>query len=142
MKLRKGTLLYHGTSTSERFELDDDGYRTPTGPAWFSDGWVVAKWFTDWTSGPNRRIITYKVVIPPNLFKWNQRKIIKMLELDGQDFAEEDVNDYLDPSHLVKFICENSEYDGWIIPDNYPDGSDTMICEPEQFLEFVGVEIL
>jgi hypothetical protein len=134
MKYR-GKILYHGTCASEDFEHED--YGTPTGPAWFSDGIEVAEYFKSWGSGPRPRILIYRVVRQPNLFKFrNMKALAELICLDEEDYVSEENLENYEPGYFVEKICAIG-YDGWIIPDNYPEGADIMICEPERFLELV-----
>ena len=130
--LRKGAIVYHGTSAEGLF-------RTLSGPAWVSDSRDVAKWFADRSGDPTQtqRIFTFQMKASPklaivdgegeweNLIAWAQ----------GGDPERYDINE------LAEALCQNG-VDGWHIPHNYPEGSDTMICEPEKFLGFVDVEII
>ena len=130
-----GKILYHGTSSFEDFE--HDGYGTPDGPAWFSDGIEVAEYFKSWGSGPRPRILKYRVVARPNLFKFRDMKAIaKRIGLPREEYVFECNLENYEPGFFVEKICSIG-YDGWIIPDNYPEGADIVICEPERFLELV-----
>lgn len=130
-------ILYHGTSSLNDFE--NKGYGTPTGPAWFSDGIGVAMYFKSCGSGPLPRILKYRVVVRPNLFKFkSMRALARLAGIRKEDYVlEENLNNY-EPGFWVKVVC-SAGYDGWIIPDNYPEfgmenGADIMICQPEKFL--------
>ena len=38
----------------------------------------------------------------------------------------------------AEIVCD-ARLNGWIIPNNYPDGADIMLCRPEDWLEFIDV---
>ena len=125
--------MYHGTAVAERFELEGSG--TPDGPAWFSDSAYVAGYFSNWRKGPSPRVLEYRVVQAPNLFKWNEIRLDHWAE-EHHGVPRRD----LDIDEIVSLVCAEG-YDGWIIPDNYPEGADIVICEPERFLELVDGEV-
>jgi len=128
----KGYELYHGTRVEEDFEI-------PNGPAWFSDSRSVAEEFVDWheADGP-RRILTYKVTT----------EIPLVLIEDGTDM--ERLSEWLEEEHglsldggsqeMAENLCQVEI--GWHIPYNYSSGSDTLLCDPDRWLELVGVEYL
>lgn len=125
-----GDILYHGTSSKESFE--DDG-ETPDGPAWFSDGRAVAERFSTWHPGPNPRVIAYRVIDEPNL---------KIITYDGDmiDLVGEDrFYDGLEVEDLIDAV-QDAGYDGWFMPENYPEGADIMILYPSDFLEVIRRE--
>lgn len=130
--LRKGTLVYHGTSSEEEFtDLN--------GPAWVSASEAVARSFVHWNQGSGvPRVLVYRVTTAPVLVvvesksefaqfvAWVEDKIGVEAEQGAFDFAEQ--------------ICDNQQLlglDGWHLPKNYQAGSDTMLCDPDLFLEFV-----
>ena len=125
----EGDILFHGTSSTELFEKYDG---TPDGPAWFSDTVAVADHFKNWHKGPNPRVIKYRVVAEPNLCIIQYENAIR--DLVGDDMFEEG----LEVEDLVDAV-QDAGYDGWFMPDNYPDGADIMILYPESFLEFYEV---
>lgn len=135
--IRKGTLLYHGTSAEEAFE-EDGG--TPDGPAWFADFPGVARYFSKWQGGPNARILVYRVtqsipdiatVSDSRGFKALQRQLVRMGVLD------EDCGQY----EMAEAMALQRKWDGWRIIGNYsrPDGDDILLVSPEIYLEFVGL---
>ena len=126
-RLLEGDVVFHGTSARDRFEAEDDG--TPEGPAWFSEGLGVAEWFKTWLGGPSPRVITYRVYREPQLFVW-------VTNTDLEEVLGEDDLDDWSPNEIADEICALG-YDGWIIPDNYPDGSDILLCNPEEHLEII-----
>jgi hypothetical protein len=60
---------------------------------------------------------------------------------DFDDLAEEAGMEARGTEELVDLI-RVSGFDGWIIPNNYPDGADIMILEPDRWLKFVDEESL
>ena len=132
--LRVGTLVYHGTSSDDRFTM-------PMGPAWVSNAPEVAEWFAnrwlddDGRGGTSRpRVLTFRMKASPKLAMidgdadWQN-----LMEWASDGDREQDINE------LAQALCQRG-IDGWHIPNNYPEGSDTLLCEPEKFLEYVGVE--
>jgi len=128
-----GKTLYHGTSALEDFEHKGSG--TPTGPAWFSDGIEVAEYFMGCGAGPRPRMLEYRVVVQPDLFKFrNMKALAELICLSEDDYVSEENLENYEPGFFVEKICSIG-YDGWIILDCYPEGADIVICEPERFLE-------
>jgi len=136
--LRKGALVYHGTSAAEDFT-------DLVGPAWVSDARSVARNFVGWAGGTGpARILVFRVLKAPALAlltsDFEYKKFVYWVE--NQIGVEADPG----PIEFAEQICDHRHalagIDGWHIPTNYHDGSDTMLCEPEQFLEFVGVELV
>ena len=127
-----GTRFYHGTS-SPVFE------DTPDGPAWFSTAPSVADWFVtyhEWgDDGGPKRILTYEVIDEPKLFVIATRD-------DMDDLAI--MHGYPVPADTESVIeaVRAAGYDGWIIPDNYPDGDDIMLLEPSEWLAQIETEEL
>lgn len=126
MKLRtkelpRGLRLYHGTSVNEDFSV-------PTGPAWFSDAKVVADRFKKWHNGPRLRVLSFWVTDSPKLFLVRARA-------DFDEFEEqhdEELNG-CGSEEMAEAVCRVG-YDGWIIPNNYPEGADVMLCDPRRWL--------
>ena len=122
-----GTDLYHGTSSK--------GFRIPRGPAFFSDTRSVATYFTTWHEGKHKRILRFEVQYEiPNLALIESKR-------DFDDLAEEAGMEARGTEELVDLI-RVSGFDGWIVPNNYPDGADIMILEPDRWLKFVDEESL
>ena len=135
--LPRGTTLYHGTQAAKDFEY-------PDGPAWVSDSRDVAEQFVRWNRvwGQARpRIYEYRVTrrIPRLQLIRNPDEMAAFLHrLDG---GTGDL-DYATPREMAPVVCD-AGYNGWHIPHNYAGGgSDTMLCEPEDWLELVNVEAL
>lgn len=149
--LRKGTLVYHGTSRDEDFDMLE-------GPAWVSDSYGVAKEFVGWAGGEGTpRVMTFKIVTPPALVLIQSTRDVEKLAVwlgenfglgSGEDFGES-------VAEMARDLCSVGArvgIDGWHVPNNYPGGgpawtsrargSDTMLCEPERFLELVSIEPL
>lgn len=124
IRLRKGMILYHGTSAPDDFVM-------PQGPAWFSMSEAVARRFVDWhkCEDPRPRILKFKVTTSPSLALLNDKR-----ELD--ELMEETGIQELNYEELYPMSAYG--YDGWTIPDNYgPGEADIMILRPDEFLEFV-----
>lgn len=127
-----GDLLYHGTSVAADFtELN--------GPAWLSDSWKVASRFVGWHAGPRPRVMTYRVIDVPRMAMIDSERDFAELaewveETTGLDTGGE-------MHEIADAVC-STRLDGWHSPDNYPEGSDTLICRPGAFLEFVGEEMV
>jgi hypothetical protein len=125
-----GAILYHGTSSPEKF-------RRPSGPAFFSDSESVARYFATWREGGGGkkgrpRILRYEVV--------HEISHLALIEstMAFDDFSER-VGYGGDPESTeerVDMVC-SAGFDGWIIPNNYPDGADIMLCQPERWLVFI-----
>lgn len=127
--LRKGTLVYHGTSAMERFtEL--------RGPAWVSDAETVAREFTTWNQGGGPpRVLAFKIIEAPRLIIISEETDMRNLS----HWVEQKLGEEAEPGvfELAEQVCRVSGVDGWHVPSNYPSGSDTMICEPDRSLELV-----
>lgn len=124
----RGTLLYHGTSAEDDFD-------ELTGPAWVSNSKSVARKFVTWAGGAGPgRVLTFEVVreIPAIALVANEADMDRLRrEVDPEEEA-------VTPIELAELVC--GEYNGWHIPNNYPTGSDTMLCEPGRWLKLVRVE--
>lgn len=123
--LPAGTELFHGTSTK--------GFLVPRGPAFFSDTYSVAKYFTDWHQGKHKRILRLEVTdeIP-------KLALIESKE-DFDNLAEEFGVEAEDNESRIDLV-RMAGFDGWIIPNNYPDGADILILEPARWLKFLDEE--
>lgn len=142
--LRKGSLVYHGTSSEEEFtDLN--------GPAWVSDAAAVADFFKSWKFDKGQpRILTFRVREAPrlaligsdedlrHLATWAMQTTGLYVYVDAYDEGEDQGYRELAPEGLLEAVCR-AGLDGWHIPDNYrdPKGSDTMLCDPERFLEYI-----
>ena len=132
--LEIGQELYHGTSSEERFEENEDNYGTPTGPAWFSESRQVAHEFAGHREGDDPRIITYRVINVPNLFLIEEIDDLRKIVEFGDEWWED-----MGVDEVAEAVLD-AGYDGWVMPTNYPTGADIMIGEPEDFLEYVETE--
>lgn len=132
--IKKGTILYHGTSAEEDFEI-------PEGPAWFSDGKAVARAFSGRGPG-NPRILRFEVVrrITGLIHIVGTMAFDRMVEMLARQYGEnpDRFENYLD---VAQALCDRG-HPGWAVPWNYPDGSDIMLCRPAGWLSLVGVEML
>jgi hypothetical protein len=130
--LRKGSLVYHGTSSEEEFTALN-------GPVWVSGAEAVARSFVHWNRGGGiPRVLVYRVIEAPRLAVAESK--VEFMRFVG--WVEEKIgDDASDGSYeFAEQICDNWRLlgiDGWHLPKNYQDGSDTMLCDPDQFLEYV-----
>ena len=121
--LRKGTVVYHGTSSPEQFEM-------LKGPAWVSTRPDVAKNFERWHSFNKNKPRTLSFVLTRNV----KLKPIASKE-EMEQLAWDLGSDTSDPVALAETLCNAGQYDGWIVPDNYGSGNpDIMLCYPEACL--------
>jgi hypothetical protein len=115
--LKKGTILYHGTS--QQFPASDIST-----PAWFTTSESVADHFKDWHGGEEApRVLVYKVIKPIRLpqidGKEDLDKLFHMFGAGGEFYGAEDMVDFISDSGLP----------GWYIPHNYPDGDDILLVD-------------
>lgn len=130
-----GDLVYHGTSVDEDFE-------DLRGPAWVTDSKAVAKNFVGWNGGSKPRILTYRVTAEPKLVVADgEREFQDMLEWVDEETGRE-LSLGWDPHELADAVCSIRGVDGWHLPTNFPEGSDTLLCDPGRFLALVNVERL
>ena len=121
-EISAGTILYHGTS-------GEDDFIYPDGPAWFSDSEKVDMNFaSEFQGGPNPRVFKYEVTSPLKLVLINTSEDMKKLS----EFFDSEYS----PRELAERMCD--KFDGWHIPNNYPEGSDTLICNPEHCLKRIN----
>lgn len=121
--LRKGTAIYHGTSSPEQFEM-------LRGPAWVSIQPDVADRFQKWHRFDRNKPRTLSFVLTRN---------VRLKPIASKDEMEQlawDLgSDTSDPPGMAMALCGTGQYDGWIVPDNYGSGSpDIMLCSPESCL--------
>jgi hypothetical protein len=123
--IRRGTRLYHGTSAEEDFELPS--------PAWFSDSPGPAREFQRWHEGTRPRTLEFVVrKTIPRLVLIEDNPAMNLFALWLEDRSG--ISHRGDVQSMAEATCD-AGYSGWHIPDNYVDGSDTLICEPEVWLE-------
>ncbi len=116
--LYAGTTLYHGTS-SEDFDETEESLEPPT---WFSEGPKAASWFASgYQGGDKPRLLTFKVTDPYRLLLIQNRQTISDLE----EYYGVEISD---TTQMAEDICSRFNVSGWIIPRNYPDGSDILLC--------------
>ncbi len=126
-RLPAGTLLYHGTDADF-----DERRETLHGPLWVSDSESVAEQFSsrNGQDGPSR-VITFETA--DDLHLWH---------ITGRDtfdeFEEHTGFDMCGSSgEMAEAVCDHLGLDGWIIPNNYMDGADIMLCS-DRVLRHVG----
>ena len=124
--LRKGKLVYHGTSGVFDPETLGEGFSG----AWVSDSLEVAEWFAGWRTAEHTEpqyIHTYRVIQSPTLW---------VAKTPGQFAWLNEHYQAFDTEELTEAICRDGK-DGWYLPDNYPTGADIFLCDPMQVLEYV-----
>lgn len=121
--LAAGTRMFHGT----------DGADPPDwfGFAWFSDDPRVARVF----AGADGTIYEYVLTDDVDLLLLTSAdeivdSISKISGLDPDDIES------MASSELADEVC-SAGYDGWIIPKNYPEGDDILLCDPGEQVEVV-----
>lgn len=134
-----GTRLYHGTAAEDEFE-------ELIGPAWVSESEIVARKFGDIPEPAKTRWIS--AGRRPRILDFVAERDLELATIrSSQDFMQlarvTDPEEYdFDASELSAFACEDG-YDGWIVPGNYgEDGSDIMLCDPGDVLEYLGSRAL
>lgn len=121
--LERGARLYHATDAKERYELEED----PEGPFWVSDDERVAQKFLAMKVGRGGglpRILVYEAEDDAELLLWQSWS-------DMEAFFESEAEDaeYMTPPQMAEVVCD-AGFDGWIVPANYPEGADIMLCDP------------
>ncbi|RLB39820.1 MAG: hypothetical protein DRH30_09260 [Deltaproteobacteria bacterium] len=129
-EMPEGTRLYHGTSAEDDFSDDIDG------PFWVSDGVGVAKKFIG-IRGPRPRVMVFEAESDIQLVDWSSLDAIQTFveRYTGGEFDEYSAHE------LSEIVCE-AGYDGWAIPNNYPEGADIMLCDPMSSLVYVETTTL
>ena len=127
----RGTELFHGTSSPERFEKDG----TFEGPGWVSDDIRVAREFVR-GEGPAARVITFRAARDIELIEWRTGYEIEafLAPTHGEDAFYD-----MDMAEIAEAVCD-AGYEGWIIPNNYPEGADILLCDPASVLELERIE--
>jgi len=127
--LPAGTTVYHGTNSEEEFEELD-------GPAWVSQERRVASQFVGRHRGGVPRILVFKTTSDLDLVLFESGQDISYFIESVMGYPD----DSLSPIDLAHLVCDHG-YDGWIVPNNYYESSDdTMLCNPENVLELIGIE--
>jgi GNAT superfamily N-acetyltransferase/RNA:NAD 2'-phosphotransferase (TPT1/KptA family) len=122
--LPAGTILYHGTDASQ-WKPQQEQIESP---AWFSQSRSVAEQFSTWNGDKKPVVAEYRTTQPIELVVIHNRRDLDSLCEKYQVFEEGSTRDMAD--ELSNYI------EGWIIPNNYPDGDDIMIGDASN-LEFV-----
>lgn len=135
LTLEKGTTVYHGTSILDEFyEL--------AAPAWVTTSESVAVWFAKrWSRGSDT---------VPRVMKFKTTRSVKLIRIDDKQDWEDFVTSLAfdesegDPWNVASTAEGEygNQFDGWIIPQNYPDGDDILLFNPADVLEYVGEEIV
>lgn len=119
--LKKGLILYHGT----QLKFEESGIEVPL---WLSESIAVARRFIEWheeyeSEDNSPRILVYEVV-----------RNISVLNIEDDDaFAHLlEIFGVGSPCELAQKMIGN--FNGWIIPQNYSEGSDILICNKEDIL--------
>jgi hypothetical protein len=134
-QVKKGENLFHGTSARAKFTF-------PDAPAWFSQTFETAEWFTSWNpAGGRYRVLEFEVVRPiRNLALIGgagdlERFMPLVAGFDSEDRGEGSG----DPTELAEQTCSFG-FSGWRIPNNYPNGDDILLCSGyEEHLRPVAV---
>jgi hypothetical protein len=128
----KGTELFHGTSARESFDV-------PSGHSWYSDSPGVAKQFVSHRKGAGRPRIL-KLLVKKRIT--NLALIESSEEYDAlfEELGRRTGHDPLGFPHAM-IVCD-AGLEGWVIPKNYPEGADIMLCYPADYLELVDIAYL
>lgn len=116
--LTAGTLLFHGTSSTD-FDEQQDGL---DGPAWLSDSEAVAERFAlrNQYEGSRPRVLTFVLEEDVELH------LIRSAA-DLSEMAEEhDIS--FDGVEEMRDSVIDSGIPGWVIPNNYPEGADILMA--------------
>lgn len=124
-----GTILFHGTSDDDFFELED-GLNEGS---WLSDSEQVAEYFAKRNSGNCPRVIQYELVEDVEVFLIESKQDLSELS-ESHGICFDGVEDMRDSAL-------DSGIPGWIIPKNYPTGADILITKTG-CLEFLSVKSL
>lgn len=128
-ELRAGTIVYHGTNMDF-----DESYLSS--PVWVSRSMEVAKYFATWHEGDGE----------PRIAKYTLTRDMKLCLIGGKHDLES-LSEYYgvetgDPESMAdSFSRIMSDFDGWIIPTNYPNGDDIMLSDTSH-LEYVETKTL
>lgn len=128
--IEAGEVLFHGTSSDSEFTM-------PHGPAFFGDTFSVARNFASWNEGGGaERVLRFEV----------KRKIGNLALIESaKDFNE--LADFLGMEHTADTqeridLVRSGGFDGWVIPNNYPDGADILLFDPRKWLSYLDEEAL
>lgn len=124
MTLPAGTLVYHGTDSTDFDECDDD----LEGPGWVSQARSVAARFAQRGRQPSARVVVFRLLEAVTLPRIDSPRAM-------QAFAEEhDLQ--LNGVEEIRDSVERAGLPGWILPSNYPDGDDILLVDT-RVLEYV-----
>ena len=118
--LKAGMILYHGTQSPD-FTTNLDF------PAWVSNHPAVAQTFVGWhgvSANPKPRVMQYKLDYDVTVILFRTANDMEQFKA-SRGYEDEP----MDPTELAQLVC-SAGYGGWIIPDNYPQGADIMLCHP------------
>lgn len=128
--LPEGTILFHGTNAEESFEF-------PRGPAFFTDSYSIARDFASWHGDRGRqRVLRYEVRtdIPKLALVESEADMNRLADEVGMEPTK-------DTRGRIEIVSRHG-FDGWIAPNNYPNGADIMLFEPLRWLTFLDEESL
>lgn len=130
--LKAGTVLYHGTD-SDAFQERVDAL---DGPSWLSSARSVASHFALNRSGSGglKRVISYRLA--------RDVELCKIMSARGLQALAQEHGFSAGSSESIRDGIAASGLPGWVIPDNYPDGDDILICDPGPLLEHMQTEYL
>jgi len=131
--IARGTDLFHGTNSETIFEF-------PESPAWFSSSFSVARTFANFhvqQGEPRVHLFRVRTRIPKLLVIESKEQFDRLMD----EMREATGEDTEDPRDLGRFLCKK-DLNGWVIPDNYHDGDDIMLCQPRDWLEWRGEEFV
>lgn len=131
--LKAGTVLFHGTSSPDFDERNED--LSP--PFWVSNEKSVAEYFVKWNEFEDAqpRIITYRLNRDLRLAALDKRAMDEIeadydIEYAGRDDAEE----YAD-------FLKRHGFEGWCISGNYGSGDDIMLSRSD-CLDYISTEVV
>jgi hypothetical protein len=129
--IRKGTLVYHGTSC--KWDTEREGLQENS---WVSRSRSVAEWFCNWHESEDGTysIITYRVSerIPDLL----------IIDKDVLDYIRNELGLNISTKYNNDETLRELGFKGWVIPDNYDDGDDIFLLDPDRYLRHVSTEII
>lgn len=131
--------LYHGTSA----EFDERAEALIT-PAWFTEKPRTARWFVNWHGEPEALPYGKKLASTARIIEFRVASPIRLLLIPDKPTIDEIRDEYLggawDTESLSDWVCQQG-YDGWFIPNNYPDemAADIMLCSTDG-LQYVNTE--
>lgn len=112
--LPRGTVLYHGTGSGERWEEDN----TIEFPAWFSRSPSVARHFSKWRTKEAPRVLTYELAEEVTDL-WKVRDEAEFRAVVG---SASEADEYVE-------ALQRLGVQGWVLA-NYRDGDDIFLIGP------------